>query len=526
MEGTNAPGIGKKKKAVRFFKRKTVWAVMVIVVAGGFFLFRPKPPSYATVTVQREDVVQEVTATGSTEPVTSLDLSFERSGTVASVLADVGDTVTAGEPLVRLDTTADQINLAQMQAALASAQATLQNLEAPVQPSDIAVLQSKIAGAESDVAAARQKFVDTLQGAYTGADDAVRNYADQFFDNAQTDSPQVNITVSDAQLKINLDNSRVTVEKTLDAWNLSAAALSVNSRLDAAATSTRSDLEQVRSLLDSLALAVNSLTPTQSLSATTIATYRANISTARTEVNTELSAVTTAQDGLSSAAAALDLARKNLDQTLAGTPPEKIDAQKAQVGVARANVASAQHQIDISVLRSPIVGVVTTQDAKVGQVVTANAPVTSVISKGPLEIQAYVPEVDIGRMGIGASTTVTFDAFPNETFSGTVSYIDPAETVLEGVPTYKVKLALSVDDPRVKPGMTANLTVVIADHPGVLAVPYRAVRGSGADRYVERLLPDGKQEKAPVTVGIRGVTGDVEILSGLSLGDTVVMPSQ
>ena len=83
----------------------------------------------------------------------------------------------------------------------------------------------------------------------------------------------------------------------------------------------------------------------------------------------------------------------------------------------------------------------------------------SLIADNSLEVDADVPEIDIGKISTGDTVSMTLDAFPGETFTGKVFYIDPAETILSGVVDYLVKVSFDKNDPRVKSGLTANLDI-------------------------------------------------------------------
>ncbi len=498
---------------------------IIVAVAIVIMISRGNGDTREYVQVVRSDVREEVSVSGKVKPVQSVSLSFETGGRVASVLAEVGDIVVAGQSLVRLDTTADVIALRKAQATLDADRATLAELKSGTRPEDIAILQSKLDAADMSYGQERQSLVDTLKDAYTDADNSVRNYADQFFSNPRT-SPQLNISTTDNQLKVKIENLRFGVESVLVSWSSSIHAITVSSDLIMSAQDSRSNLELVKELLDSLSLVVNGLSTTQSLSETTIATYRSNIATARSAVNTALSSVSTGEESLSSALASLDLAEKNLALAFAGTIPEKITAQEANVEAGVASVAAIQHTLSNSVLRSPIDGLVALQDAKVGEVVAMNKTIASVISESALEIEAFVPEVDIGAMAIGNTALITFDAFPEEEITGSVSYIDPAETVIDGVPTYKIRLAMESADSRVRSGMTANLSITVAEHAGVLSIPYRALGGSSGNRFILLRMPDDTLLEVPVETGIRGTSGEIEIIAGAVEGSTIAVPER
>jgi multidrug efflux pump subunit AcrA (membrane-fusion protein) len=144
-------------------------------------------------------------------------------------------------------------------------------------------------------------------------------------------------------------------------------------------------------------------------------------------------------------------------------------------------------------------------------------------STGEYKIEANVPEVDVAKVAVGDPARVTLDAYGSaEFFPATISAIDPAETVIEGVPTYTVTLRFDQKDERIKSGMTANIDIRTDQREGVLYIPARAVLTDADGRRFVR-VPDGLATRdVPVEVGLRGSDGRIEILSGLSEGDVVV----
>ena len=498
-------------------------AVIVLVIIALAFS-RGKKETHEYVQVVRSDVRQEVGVTGKVKPLQSVALSFERGGRIAAVPADAGTPVSQGQSLLVLDTTNERLELTQAESTLLADQSKLAELKRGTRTEDLAILESKLSAARTDFAQARQKLLDAVQDSFTSADDAVRNYAEQFFDNPRSSSPQINVNVSDSQLKIDLNTLINTTEIALVSWSPVITSADTGSNLEELAVIARTNLTLVKNLLDKLALAINALTPTQSLSATTISTYRSNVSTARSAVNAAVTSLTTGENGLTTAAGALDLAQKNIDLARAGTASEQIAAQEAIVTLDQAKIDAARHKIAVAAIRAPFSGTVTRQDGKQGEVVAANQELVWVISGGKLEVEAFVPEVDIGSIFVGDKTEVTFDAFSGETFWGTVAYIDPAETDIDGVPTYKIRLSLGAEDPRVRPGMTANLSIQVAEHAGTLSVPYRALSGRNGERFVFLQNSNGEVIETPVSIGIRGINGEVEIVSGLSEGDTIAIP--
>jgi HlyD family secretion protein len=178
------------------------------------------------------------------------------------------------------------------------------------------------------------------------------------------------------------------------------------------------------------------------------------------------------------------------------------------------------------VLISPIDGVVTKQEAKVGEIMAANTIVVSLISESQFKIESNVAEADIAKVKIGNLAIVTLDAYSNDViFEAGVVAIDPAETMIEGVATYKTTLHFTHEDKRIKTGMTADIDIVTDQRENVIVVPIRAIITKNGDTIVQ-ILKEKKPVETKVKTGLRGSDGNIEIIEGLSEGDKVVIPQQ
>jgi RND family efflux transporter MFP subunit len=217
----------------------------------------------------------------------------------------------------------------------------------------------------------------------------------------------------------------------------------------------------------------------------------------------------------------LTIANSELVIKQAGATSEQIAAQEAQISQVKAQLADARAAYSKSIITAPISGVVTNIDAKEGEIVSPNSPVIYLISEG-LQIEANLPEADIAKVSIGNSANVTLDAYGSgEMFEAKVIKIDPAETIIEGVATYKITLQFSNGDERVKPGMTANIDIQTSMADGVIFVPQRAVITTGTGKYVRVLEGEVIVEK-DVKTGLRSTDGNIEIVSGLEEGEKVI----
>ena len=173
-------------------------------------------------------------------------------------------------------------------------------------------------------------------------------------------------------------------------------------------------------------------------------------------------------------------------------------------------------------MKSPIAGIVASQKARVGTITTANQILISVISDNLLKIETYIPEVDIAKVSLGDSAEVTLDAYNDEVFMAHVVSFDPAETVIEGVPTYKVELLFDEESSLIRSGMTANIDILTEEKYEVLAVPVRAVITVDTIKYLRIVNSVNQVENIPIVTGLRGSEGYIEIIDGIEESDRVV----
>ena len=180
-----------------------------------------------------------------------------------------------------------------------------------------------------------------------------------------------------------------------------------------------------------------------------------------------------------------------------------------------------QTQIAKTVLRAPIAGMITKQDAEVGEIAEQYKPLVGIIGAGGLEIEAQVPEIDIGALNISNPVSITIDAFPDETFEGRVGFIDPAETLIDGVVNFKIKVFFDAEDTRIKSGLTSNLSIETARAENVLLIPESAITQTPSGFSVTKIV-DGLTRDTEVVLGIRGEQSLAEVVSGLSEGDLIL----
>ena len=157
-----------------------------------------------------------------------------------------------------------------------------------------------------------------------------------------------------------------------------------------------------------------------------------------------------------------------------------LESARAQVEQKDAGLKQAQLDLDHTTIRAPVDGVVVSRQVDVGQTVAASlqAPVLFTIAQDltKMQVETSVDEADIGRIKVDDRATFTVDAFPGETFVGTVTQIRKAAQIVQNVVTYTVIVAVNNRAGQLLPGMTANVKLVVAQKPSALKVPNAGLR--------------------------------------------------
>ena len=275
--------------------------------------------------------------------------------------------------------------------------------------------------------------------------------------------------------------------------------------------------------------------------------------------------VTQTEGDLASAQAALELAKLNATRTQQlftqkNSSQQDLDQAMANLHQAEANVKikqgaldKAKADLDHCTITSPIDGVVISRSVDVGQTVAASlqAPIIFMIANDltKMQIDSNVAEADVGVVTIDQNVDFTVDAFPTHTFHGKVTQVRNAPITVQNVVTYDTVIGVSNPDLKLKPGMTANVSILIAHRDNVLQIKNAALRyrptdatptearstsalspsgarssGGRERRSGERtvyVLSGGRPKPTQIKTGISdGIS--TEVLEGLKEGDRVV----
>jgi HlyD family secretion protein len=440
----------------------------VVLVVAGFLIYRsraaaaPSPiANLQTNTVERGSLIASLASAGTVRPDQSAVINWQTSGIVGSVSVMQGDTVQAGQVLAALDPNQLPPAIISAQQTLIDAQKTLENLK----DSSLVTAQAQQALVQA------QKALSDAQAKRAGL-------------NAHQLGTQAAIAQANADYLLQ-QNTVANAQQRYD----HLAHLPSDSLKKAQALSTLSAAKQ--KLAQDLAN-LNSLT--SPATPQDIALDDAAVAVAKAQL----------QD-----------AQTQWDKVKNGASAEDVAAAQAAVDAARATLNQAK-------LTSPFSGKVTDVNIKPGDIVSSGTPAFNIDDFSSVYVDLQVAEVDLNKIKVGQAATLTFDAVPNQQYTGTVTEIGIDGTSSQGVVNYPVTVQITNPDAAIKPGMTAAVSIAVAQKDNVLLVPNQAIRVSGGQRSVVVLF-EGQQIPVQVTVGLTNDTMS-EVTGGqLKEGDTVVI---
>lgn len=522
----------KTRLFLNFISRNKLWSTVVIIIfiISGWYYFNnsAENTNYTIIPVSLGSVSEIVSVTGNVKPLSAVDLAFERGGRISNINIKVGDSVKTGQTLASVSNSDLAANLEQAQANLKKALAQYQNTKNGTRPEEITLQETQVEKSVLDLTQSKVLLVNALQDSYTKASDALTNKVYSLF----TDPIKYRAVLSfstDAFLKEDIEEGKDDLSDNFYLWRKSLDTLNSGSDLEKYYQTAKTNLFALKDLLDNCATAVNSLDDYSSgISQTQIDTWKANISAARISINLAIDSLTAAFNSYNRAASGLKISQDQLAVVKAGATSNEVLSAEASYEAAQAGVSSAAAELAKSVIRAPIDGVVTNIKPELGEIVTANVNVLSIISYGDYEVEAFIPEADISKVKVGDLASTTLDAYGSGVnFETSVTKIDPAATVIDGVPTYKVTFKFNNQDDRVRSGMTANLDILTNHKDRVIIIPSRLVISKDDGKYVPVLNINNPSKiiETKIILGIRGDDGMVEVVSGLKITDKIATPN-
>lgn len=266
-----------------------------------------------------------------------------------------------------------------------------------------------------------------------------------------------------------------------------------------------------------------------------ITNYRLSLTTDLPTINSQVSTLLSIQNTITTSKQSLASNQRGVTSNAQGNSLDLMTQQNT-VAQRQATLSDAQATLADYSIRAPFAGILATLDVKRGDSASLAVSMATVIS--PKQIaEISLNEVDVAKVHNGQKATLTFDAIPDLTLTGKVVSVDVIGTVSQNVVSYKVKIALDTQDPRIKPGMSVSVSIITQAKQDVLMIPSSSVKSQGTGSIVQTVsLPEGSSltatitateaqaslKSVPVQVGASNDTM-IEVISGLKEGDEVIV---
>ncbi|OYD91951.1 efflux transporter periplasmic adaptor subunit [Nostoc sp. 'Peltigera membranacea cyanobiont' 210A] len=418
-----------------------------------------------TVPVAAQTVTLRITASGKVVPVQSVNISPKNPGVLSQLYVEQGDRIQQGQILARMDSAGIEAQRSQYRANLAQSQAQLAEALAGSRPQEIAQARARLAQSQAQLAAAKAG-------------------------NRPQEIAQSQSQVDAAQARVNYTSEQVKRYEYLYKEGAEKKQL-----LDQAISDDKS--------------------------------ARANLEEAKKRFSLVQSG--TRSEEIDQRQAAVNEARAALVLLEDGTRSEEIAQRQAAVASAEAQLKGVQVQLEDTIIRAPLSGIVTQKYAEPGAFVTpttsastsASATSSSIVAVARgLEILAQVPEADLGRIKQGQQVEIVADAYPDRVFKGHVRLIAPEAVVEQGVTSFQVRVALDTGIDKLRSGLNVDLTFLGDRVNNALVLPTVSIVTEKGKTGV--LVPDAKNKPQfrEVTVGAQ-IQNQTQILGGVKEGDRI-----
>ncbi len=460
------------------FRKRIFWVglIIVLVLAGGgygyyryFYLPGHEVTEQAIMTAQvaRGDLIISVSGSGVLYPAAERELGFETesgdevAGYVDEVLVEIGDRVQEGDLLAQLETDDLELDVAEAEINLREAQLDLADATESASDAELASAQAAVQSAQSSLTVARYNY-ESAQNSDLDADVRARQIEFQWY----------------ADQQLNAEDNGADQSKLEKTWNERATA-----------------------------------------------EYRFNQALNEAKME-ELEA----WNGVDQAQNQVLQAQENLE--LLESEPATDTVKRAELSVDRAELTldEARDALDAANLRAPFDGVIVDVAAIPGEKVGTEAIITIADLDNP-QVEFWVEESDAGSVvgstgspqAVGNRVEIEFEGLPNQTFTGTVTRIDPALVTVNNTLAVQAWASLDLSSQQVTllGEMNADIEVISAEALDVVLAPVQALRELGDGQYAVFVVqPDGELAMRPVEVGLQDPV-NAEIISGLEAGEVV-----
>jgi HlyD family secretion protein len=486
---------------------------IVLLIAGAgigaayaWWLAEPTtPPSQAQIaTVERGPLTVTIDTVGAVASPSEHILTFAVGGRIQEIMVEESDRVQAGDVLAQLDAVELEIQVQQAQAALELNQARL--AQAQRKPTEL-----ELAAAAAAVEAAQARYEQVGTGpteAEIAADQAAVSSAE-----ANVADLQRGPTEEEVRL------ARLAVDEAKNAlWGAQASRDAIAG--SKSASQAQKDMAEAAVLNAEVAVQTAEVELQQLYEPPTPAERQAAAAQlAQARANYEHLLAQANNDEFKAAAAQISQAEANLDKLESQPLPEEIEMARAQVRGAQLALDAAEHRLDGASLQAPAGGTMVDVRASVGQTVAAGAPILVLRDLSAPTIEVQVHESQVAALQPGSTARVRLHAYPERWLEGQVGEVSPLASGSGAMVSYQVSIGLGADQVAARPGMTADVQIIVSQQEAALLAPRGALRREGG-QWVVQVRRNARWEQAVVSLGARAGRY-VEVLEGLAEGEQV-----
>lgn len=550
----------------KFVKSHYLLALILGFVLSGAVAFayfnREGINNYNLITVKKETVYEKISVKGKVKPAEILQLSFKKGGKISYLNGNEGDKIISEEIIAKLDDTflnkslsENILNLNNLEAPTAQNEKKLEEIKFELEElrarqyenfenEDIKAEKAKVPEAEEKLKETEKALVAAITDSYTRSNEAIKNSADTVFINAEGPNPEIVPLILDLQLKESLESERAGMQDMLILWENQILNLDKNSAdFDLLADEAELNIRRIKLFLRDLSHAANLFIPDKNFSKISLVEYKIEIASSKLSISF-------AEDNLKQKKAEYKAAKKNFEFLTRGIAAKQrelknslvelkrnerdelkmnIDLDKQEITKYKAGVAALKTDIENSVLKSPIDGIIIEKYAELRKAVSAGAPIFSLISASGYEIEIDLTQKDILKVRAGDSADIKLkDYGDDQVFKAKVFSINPVSPVNlnNGEQVYKAVVVFLNYDIRVKSGMEASIDIISAAKENVIMVPLNAVIITDGFQFV-KVLENGiirnSFKERRILTGIRDDKGNIEIKGDIKEGDKIAV---
>jgi multidrug efflux pump subunit AcrA (membrane-fusion protein) len=491
-----------KNASIQAMKRQYNWKKIGIIGGSSLvvlvliILLANKSADIVTEDAKIGTLTRTIDLTGKVVPADEVDLGFASAGRISSISVVEGQKVSRGQVLATLDSSEVDASLRQ---AIA---------ERNVSETESSSLSGKLDTQKRDAYNAIQKALNTSVT-------QIKTNTDTLLNDPQSAKPKFKYAIRDYNFQQSLSQQRVDVGNTLESWTKEVSTLSPEIVTMEDLQLASRNLNQISEYLRGVSTSLSDVEPTVSVPETTLSEYKALVTNARSAVDSAISNVSTAQENLRSTGS-------------------ELPVQQAKITAASASIDKYNAQRNNFVIIAPFEGVVVGVDATAGETISSNEPIISLMSNSSVEIEVFVPEIYMKDLGVNDPARITFEALGEDFVVGaTVVYVESRGVERNGIVTYKTTLSLAVDSLDIKSGMTALIEIDTLVVENLLLIPKSSVQlvdkvvtdVNNIKAKVKILEDNGDVVEKEIVIGRNDSAGLVEVISGLEVGQKVVVSS-